>query len=186
MTQLPTLSATEIASDRLLLRKALDIDREGLIELATDPDVRAYLGGPRPRGDVERHIDAVGAAGLTSAPGSFVIADLATNRLVGLLALDRRSADRPGHVTDGGEELELSYVLRRGAWGTGLAFEAATTLLRAAAGELPDQPVVVMTQTANLRSLRLAARLGFRQVSTFEEFGAQQALGTAGLHSFGT
>ncbi|MEV0236634.1 GNAT family N-acetyltransferase [Nonomuraea sp. NPDC050786] len=184
MIQVPTLSATEIASDRLLLRKAHSADREGLIELVTDPEVRAYLGGPRPRGDVERHIDAVGAAALTSPPGSFVIADLTTDELIGTLALDRRSAERPGHVTEDGEELELSYVLRRSAWGAGLAFEAATAVLRAAAGELPDQPVVLVTQTANQRSLRLAARLGFRQVGTFAEFGAEQALSTANLHAF--
>ncbi|MEV4167547.1 GNAT family N-acetyltransferase [Nonomuraea dietziae] len=186
MIQWPTLSATELASDRLLLRKAQEIDREGFIELATDPEVRAYLGGPKPRSDVEWYIDAVGAAGLTSHPGSFVIADITTNRLVGTLALERRSADRPGHVIEDGEELELSYVLRRSAWGAGLAFEAATTVLRAAADELPDQPVVVVTQTANLRSLKLAARLGFRHVSTFEEFGAEQTLSTAGLHAFTT
>ncbi|MER6942776.1 GNAT family N-acetyltransferase [Nonomuraea sp. NPDC000554] len=181
---MPTLSATEVLSDRLLLRKAHDADREGLIELFTDPEVRAYLGGPRPRSDVEQYLDAVGTANATSTPGSYVIADNTTNRLLGTLMLDRRSAERPGHVTEDGEELELSYVLRRSAWGAGLAFEAATVALRAAADELPDQPVLVVTQTANERSLKLAARLGFRHESTFEEFGAEQTLGTARLSSF--
>ncbi|MEU6715320.1 GNAT family N-acetyltransferase [Nonomuraea sp. NPDC046802] len=184
MTLLPTLSATEIPSDRLLLRKAHETDREGLIELLTDPEVRAYLGGPRPRADVERYFDAVGTANATSAPGSYVIADNPTNRLIGTLMLDRRSADRPGHITEDGEELELSYVLRQSAWGAGLAFEAAMAALRAAAVELPDQPVLVVTQTANERSLKLAARLGFRRESTFEEFGAEQTLGAARLSSF--
>lgn len=179
-----TLSATQIASDRLLLRKALDGDREGLIELQTDPQVRAYLGGPRPRDAVERFLDAVGTASTTSRPGTYVVADRTTDRLLGTLMLDRRSADRPGHVTDDGEELELSYVLRRSAWGAGLAFEAATAALRTAADELPDQPVLVVTQTGNERSLRLAARLGFRRVRTFVEFGAEQTLGVASLHSF--
>lgn len=183
MRQLPTLSALEIRSERLVLRKAHDADRDGLIELLTDEEIRAYLGGPRPRRAVEQHFDAVGVAGATSEPGSYVIADNATNRLIGTLSLARRPADRPGHLAEGGEELELSYVLRRTAWGMGLAFEAATAALRAAADELPDQPVLVVTQTANRRSLELAGRLGFRQVDTFEEFGAQQTLATARLHS---
>jgi RimJ/RimL family protein N-acetyltransferase len=68
--------------------------------------------------------------------------------------------------------------------GDGLAFEAATAALHAAAHELPDQPVLVVTQTANRRSLELATRLGFREVDTFEEFGAQQTLATARLRSF--
>ncbi|MDQ2709242.1 MAG: GNAT family N-acetyltransferase [Actinomycetota bacterium] len=184
MSRLLTLSAMEITSDRLLLRKAHDTDREGLIELFTDHEVRTYLGGPRPRSDVKQYLDTLGAANTTSKPGSYVIADNTTNRLIGTLMLDRRSADRPGHITEEGEELELSYVLRRSAWGVGLAFEAATVALRAAAAELPDQPVLVVTQTANQRSLKLAIRLGFHHVNTFEEFGAEQALGTVQLHSF--
>lgn len=74
-----------------------------------------------------------------------------------------------------GGELELSYVLRRGAWGAGLAFEAAAAALRAAAGELPDQPVLIVTQSANDRSRRLAGRLGFQEVSQFEEFDAKRS-----------
>lgn len=184
MGRLPTPSATEITSDRLLLRKAHNTDREGLIELYTDHEIRAYLGGPRPRSDVEQYLDTLGTANTTSKPGSYVIADNTTNRLIGTLMLDRRSADRPGHITEDGEELELSYVLRRSAWGAGLAFEAATVALRAAADELPDQPVLVVTQSANQRSLKLATRLGFHHVNTFEEFGAEQTLGAARLHSF--
>ncbi|MEV5708647.1 GNAT family N-acetyltransferase [Actinoallomurus sp. NPDC052274] len=184
MSRLPTLSATEVTSDRLVLRKARDADREGLIEIFTDPEVRAYLGGPMPRGEMEKFLDAFGTANTTSEPGSFIIADNSTHRLIGILGLGRRSADRPGHLTEDGEELELSYVLRRGAWGAGLAFEAAAAALRAAADELPDQPVLVVTQTANERALKLAARLGFQPVDTFEQFGAEQTLSTVRLHTF--
>lgn len=179
-----TLSATEITADRLLLRKAVEGDREGLIELQTDPRVRAHLGGPRSCAAVEEYFDAVGVATMTSNPGTFVIADKVTDGLIGTLMLDRRSPDRPGHVTEDGHELELSYGLRRQSWGAGFASEAAMAVLRAAADELPDQPILVVTQTANERSLRLAARLGFQRVSTFDEFGAEQTLYVASLRSF--
>ncbi|MBB2910740.1 RimJ/RimL family protein N-acetyltransferase [Streptosporangium becharense] len=179
-----TLSAAEISSERLLLRRALhDADREGFIELSTDPEVQAYIGGPRPRSDVEQRFDAA-IADATSKPGAYVIADSTTNRFIGTLMLARRSAEAPGHVTEDGGELELGYVLRRSAWGVGFAFEAATAVLRAAADELPDQPVLLVTQTANKRSLKLAARLGFRPVSTFEEYGAEQTLCVAPLSMF--
>lgn len=185
MNQLPMLSAVQIATDRVLLRKARDADRERLIELQTDPEVGAYIGGPRLREDVEQRLDAIGGtANATATPGTFVIADKATDDLIGTLVLSRRAADQPGHVTEDGEELELGYVMRRDAWGAGLAFEAATAALRAAADELPDQPVIIVTQTANERSLRLAVRLGFQPVSTFEWFDAEQTLGLASLHSF--
>lgn len=184
MSRLPTLSAPEIATDRLVLRKAHDNDRAGLIDLQTDPAVRTYLGGPRSRSDVEQYLNAIGVANVTAAPGVYVIADNNTNLLIGTLMLCRRSADQPGHVTEDGEELELTYVLRRDAWGAGFAFEAASAVLRAAATELPDQPVLIVTQTANDRSLKLATRLGFQPVGTFEAFGALQTLATARLQSF--
>ncbi|MCK9895411.1 GNAT family N-acetyltransferase [Frankia sp. AgB32] len=181
---MPTLSAQEISSGRVVLRKAHDADRSGIIELFTDPVVRTYLGGPRPRRDVESHLDTSGIENATAKPGSYVIARNGTDRLIGTLMLARRPADRPGHVTDDRDELELSYTLRREEWGAGLAFEAAMAALRAAAAELPDQPILVVTQTANQRSLALSDRLGFRHVCVFEEFGAQQSLSVARLHSF--
>ncbi|MBF6353837.1 GNAT family N-acetyltransferase [Nocardia higoensis] len=185
MNQLPMLSAVQIAAERVLLRKARDADREGLIELQTDPEVWAYIGAPRLREDAEQRLDAIGgAANATATPGHFIIADKATDNLIGTFELKRRAADEPGHVAEDGEELELGYLMRRDAWGAGLAFEAATAVLRAAADELPDQPVLIATQTANKRSLRLAARLGFQPVSTFEWFDAGQTLCLASLHSF--
>ena len=184
MTTLPTLSAPVIESDRVVLRKARDTDRKGIVEVMADPEVRTYLGGPRPREAVEQFLDAAGTAGATAEAGSYVIADGQTDQFVGTLRLDRRAADRPGHVTGEGRELELSYVLRRGAWGAGLAFEATAAALRAAAGELPDQPVLIVTQAANDSSRKLARRLGFHEVSQFEEFDARQVLAVAPLGSF--
>jgi hypothetical protein len=39
------------------------------------------------------------------------------------------------------------------------------------------QPVVIFTQTANARSMRLAAKLGFTEVERFEAWGAEQWFG---------
>lgn len=57
-------------------------------------------------------------------------------------------------------------------------------MLWAAAGELPELPVLVVTQTANEHSLKLATRLGFQCMGTFEAHDAEQTLAVAGLHSF--
>jgi len=47
MTTPPNLPAAVIESGRPVLRKARDTDREGIVEVLTDPEVRSYLGGPR-------------------------------------------------------------------------------------------------------------------------------------------
>ena len=40
--------------------------------------------------------------------------------------------------------------------------------------ELPGEPVVLFTQTANTRSMRLAAKLGFTEVERFHAWDAEQ------------
>jgi RimJ/RimL family protein N-acetyltransferase len=42
---------------------------------------------------------------------------------------------------------------------------------------LPGEPVVLATQTANIRSMRLAAKLGFTEVKRFEAYGTEQWFG---------
>lgn len=176
-----TVSASRIEGERVVLRMAHRGDVEGLVEIQVDAVVRRFLGGPRPEGEAR---EAVGAAGLLPAAGSYVVADKETDEMFGTVVLDRRSWDVPGHLHEGESELELSYVFRRHAWGRGLADEAARAVLAAAAAELADQPVLVVTQTANHASLRLAGRLGFRVIDTFVQWGAPQALTTARLHAF--
>ncbi|MCX2715878.1 GNAT family N-acetyltransferase [Mycolicibacterium sp. J2] len=179
-----TVSAARIEGERVVLRMAHRGDVEGLVEIQVDAAVRRFLGGPRPEGEVREAFASVGAAGLLPAAGSYVVADKETDEMFGTVVLDRRSWDVPGHLDEGESELELSYVFRRHAWGRGLADEAARAVLQVAAAELVDQPVLVVTQTANHASLRLAERLGFRVVDTFEQWGAPQVLATARLHAF--
>lgn len=178
----PTSTALFIDAGDVVLRKAREHDREALIAHVTDPDVRAHLGGPRPRDTAARHLDEAGVAAVTDAPGSFVIVDKPTDAFLGTVSLTRRGMHHQGHVRPTGEELELSYTLDRRAWGRGLAYQAAIAVLRSAAAELPDEPVIVVTQTANVRSLNLARRLGFVTASTFTEFGAEQTLAVVNLH----
>ncbi|OAH16396.1 hypothetical protein STSP_02710 [Streptomyces jeddahensis] len=56
-------------------------------------------------------------------------------------------------------------------------FEACAAALDWLAGALPGEPVVLATQSANVASMRLAAKLGFTEVERFEAWGAEQWLG---------
>ncbi|MUL74617.1 GNAT family N-acetyltransferase [Mycolicibacterium sp. CBMA 226] len=180
------LPAACLEGTRVRLRKARDADAEGLIETQTDERVRRYLGGPRPVGEVRAVLEGVGAATLLEAPGCYIVTAADADEMLGTVTLSRRRNDVPGHLEPGGDELELSYVFRPQAWGKGYASEATRLLLRYAADELDDQPVVIITQTANRASLRLAERLGFSVVATFEQYDAEQALATAQLATFRT
>ncbi|WP_433411247.1 GNAT family N-acetyltransferase [Microtetraspora malaysiensis] len=160
-----------IRTERLVLREPEARDRAAIIELFTSPEVGTYIGGPRPRDEFERAMPEVP----TRRPGLFVV-DL-DGAMIGIVTLDRRDAERPGHVRPDAGEAELGYMFLPEAWGRGYATEACAAALDWLAGALPGEPVVLCTQTANDRSMRLAAKLGFTEVERFEEYGAEQWFG---------
>jgi RimJ/RimL family protein N-acetyltransferase len=154
-----------------VLREPAARDRAALIELFASPEVGTYIGGPQPREELERAVPEVPRR----RPGFFVI-DL-DGATIGVITFDRRDARRPGPVRPDAEETELGYLLLPEAWGRGYATEACAAALDWFADALPGEPVVLRTQTANDRSMRLAAKLGFTEVERFEAYGAEQWFG---------
>ncbi|WP_447034833.1 GNAT family N-acetyltransferase [Streptomyces sp. DSM 118878] len=160
-----------IRTERLVLRESVAKDRAAFIELFASPEVGTYLGGARARDDLERAVPEVPGR----RPGFFVV-DLG-GAMIGMVSLDRRDAERPGHVGEGAEEAEIGYQFLPTAWGRGYAAEACAAALDWFADARPGEPVVLCTQVANAPSMRLAAKLGFTEVARFEEFGAEQWFG---------
>ncbi|MFC9998874.1 GNAT family N-acetyltransferase [Nocardia sp. NPDC127526] len=163
-----------IRTQRLVLRESEARDRAAFIELFASAEVGAYLGGPRGRDELERTVGEVPGR----RPGVFVVA--LEGAMIGMVTLDRRDGERPGHVRPEGGEAELGYMFLPEAWGFGYAAEACAAALGWFADEVPGEPVVLTTQTANSRSIRVAAKLGFIEVERFEEFGAEQWFGVWG------
>lgn len=157
-------------TERLLLRPPEARDRETFLDLGSDDEVNRHLGGGRDRAELDAAMPDVPA----DRPAQFVMEH--EGRFVGWMGLGRRNPERPGRVSPAGGDIELSYVLPAPAWGHGYAAEAGAAIL-SWADERFGEPVVVCTQTANTRSLALAARLGFIEVERFEEFGAEQWFG---------
>lgn len=157
-----------IRTERLVLREPEARDRAAFIDLLASPEVNIYLGGPRPRDELERELP--GAPGRRS--GLFV-ADLG-GAMIGQVILRRATAHGPPAAAG---RTELGYLFLPQAWGYGYAAEACAAALGWFAGELPGEPVVLFTQTANVRSMRLAAKLGFTEAGRFEAYGAEQWFG---------
>jgi RimJ/RimL family protein N-acetyltransferase len=160
-----------ITTERLVLRESEARDRSAFIELFASPEVRTYLGGSRPRDELEGAVPAVPGR----RPGVFVIE--LDGAMIGTITLDRRGAERPGHVRPDAGEAELGYMFLPEAWGRGYAAEACAAALDWFDVAVPGEPVVLCTQSANVRSMRLAAKLGFVEVERFEEYGAEQWFG---------
>jgi RimJ/RimL family protein N-acetyltransferase len=167
----PDWPPVPLRTERLILRASEARDRAAFIELFASPEVGTYVGGARPRHELERAVPEV--PGRRS--GLFVV-DL-DGAMIGMVTLDRRDAERPGHVRPKTDEAELGYMLLPGVWGCGYAAEACAAALGWFADAHPGEPVVLCTQTANERAMRLAVKLGFTEVERFEEYGAEQWFG---------
>ena len=157
-----------IRTERLVLREPEARDRAACIELLASPEVHTYLGGPRPRDELER--ETPGAPG--RCPGLFAV-DLG-GAMIGQVILRRAAGHGPPAAAG---KAELGYLFLPQAWGFGYAAEACAAALGWLAGELPSEPVVLFTQTANARSMRLAAKLGFTEAERYEAYGAEQWFG---------
>ncbi|MEU8294607.1 GNAT family N-acetyltransferase [Streptomyces pseudogriseolus] len=157
-----------IKTERLVLREPEARDRAAFIELHASPEVHTYLGGPRPRDELEREMPEV--PGRRS--GSFVVDHDGT--MIGQILLRRVTE----HVCPSAVgKVDLGYLFLPQVWGFGYAAEACAAALDWLNDVLPGEPVVLATQTANARSMRLAAKLGFTEAERFRAWDADQWLG---------
>src|SRR5262249_31145153 len=138
---------TPIRTERLVLRESEARDRPVFIELLASPEVHTYLGGPRPRDELEREMPEVPERW----PGRSVV-DL-DGAMMGQILIRRPPNPRPPAA--GKADLGSLFLPR--AWGFGYAAEACAAALGWFDGVLPGEPVVLATQTANVGSMRLAA-----------------------------
>lgn len=157
-----------IPTERLVLRESQARDRAAFIELLASPAVHTYLGGPRAPDELERELPAAPE----QWPGSFVVE--LDGAMIGQVLLRRTSSDR--RPTAAGK-VDLGYLFLPRAWGLGYAAEACAAALDWFDRALPGEPVVLFTQTANVASMRLAAKLGFTEVERFHAWNAEQWLG---------
>src|SRR5258708_3056809 len=156
-----------IRTERLVLREPEARDRAAFIELLASPEVHTYLGGPRPRDELERETPEVPER----RPGHFVVG--LYGAMIGQILLRGEALIRPAAAG----KADLGYLFLPGAWGFGYAAEACAAALGWLADALPGEPVMLATQTANVRSMSLAAKLGFTEEERFEAWGAEQWLG---------
>ncbi|WP_037577717.1 GNAT family N-acetyltransferase [Phaeacidiphilus oryzae] len=160
-----------LRTERLVLREPESRDRAAFVELLTSAEVNAYVGGPRPRAECERTLPATPGR----RPGLFVVE--LDGAMIGTVELDRRAPDTRSEVRPEAGEAELGYLFLPEAWGRGYAAEACAAVLGWYAEVAPGEPVVLCTQTANARSMRLAARLGFIEAHRYTAWGAEQWMG---------
>ena len=164
-----------IQTERTMLRETRHEDRPALAELLSSETVQAYLGGPR---HTREELEQLMPADPNTRPGIFAVEH--AGALIGRITVQRRDRSWAHHVRPEGDEVEIGYEFLPTSWGRGLATEATRAALGWISATLPGEPVVLTTQVANERSLRLARRLGFVEVERFTAYGTEQWFGHLG------
>jgi RimJ/RimL family protein N-acetyltransferase len=163
----PSWEQFRLHTDRLCLRTPTLQDAEALYDLLSDPEVMHGLGKEpvsaleETRATIEAGIDGWRTDGL----GPFILETVATHEQVvgqaGLMIFDTRGWTPSTWANAGSHaQPELGWALIRAHWGNGYATEAAAAIRDWAHESRSIDPLVSLISSDNVRSQRVAERLG--------------------------
>jgi RimJ/RimL family protein N-acetyltransferase len=144
---------SEIRTDRLLLRRWRDDDREPFAAMNADPIVTEYLAGPRPRDRSDAFMDRIERHWDEHGWGLWAVEVPGVAPFIGYVGL------WPAPVVADGA-VEVGWRLAREHWGNGYATEAALEALRFGFTDLDLGEIVSFTVVNNVRSRRVMERIG--------------------------
>jgi RimJ/RimL family protein N-acetyltransferase len=146
----------ELETERLLLRGWRDEDTEQWAELCADDEVMFSLGreGGLSLADAWREMAMLAGHWSLKGFGHWVLESRAAGELVGRAGL-YHPPDWPA--------LELGWTVGRAHWGNGYAGEAARASMEWARAELGADHLISLIADENLRSQRVAEKLGMEQ-----------------------
>lgn len=155
MPRAPVLPLPTLETERLVLRPHRLDDAEELFVMRTHPEGVRFLSGLAPTsvedlrvrlGRVLADIDGLKMLGWT-------LTLRGDNRLIGILGVSRVDWDATC--------AELGYELTHAQWGKGLMLEAVSRVIEHMFDALDFHRLEIRTEPENLRSVRIAERLGF-------------------------
>jgi len=156
--------SVELRTERLWLRPIGPADAEALHALWIEPAVRRFLWDDRviDRATVDGVIERSAASFAAEGFGHFALREREAGPLLGSCGLQRAAAHG---------EPELLYSLAPGAFGRGLATEAARAVLEHAFTRLRLPRVLARADVPNRASVRVMERLGMQYAGEREEGG---------------
>ena len=142
-----------IRTDRLLLRRWRDADRDPFAALNADPAVMEHMQGLMPRERSDDFVDRIEAHWEEHGWGLWAVEVAGVAPFVGYVGLWPADYLAPGVV-------EVGWRLAREHWGHGYATEAAGEALRVGFSDVGLPEIVSFTVPQNVRSRRVMERIG--------------------------
>ena len=145
----------DITTERLLLRRWREADREPAARMCADPEVMRHFVAPLTTEQTEGMIDRLRAHFDEHGFGVWAVERRADDAFLGFTGLPTIGYE--AHFTPA---VEIGWRLAREAWGHGYATEAATACVTYAFEELDLDQLVSVTVLANVRSRAVMERIG--------------------------
>jgi RimJ/RimL family protein N-acetyltransferase len=159
-------AASTLETERLLLRPFANADHDAYAVICADPEVMRYLGTGVTLNRMESWRSMAGILGHWKllGYGMFAVENKVTGELMGRAGF----LDPPGWPG-----FEVGWVLGRAHWGHGYAFEAAVASRDYAFGSLGRDRIISLIRPDNVRSIRVAERLGEELTGEIELLGGK-------------
>jgi RimJ/RimL family protein N-acetyltransferase len=142
-------------TERLILRGFTQDDFEPFAAIVADPEVVRYLddGAPISRTECWRGMALFLGHWHLRGYGWWAVEERQSGRFLGRIGL---------YNPEGWPGIEVGWLLRRDAWGRGLATEGAIAALAFAFDVVGADHVISLIDGRNVRSIRVAEKIGSR------------------------
>jgi len=144
-----------VETDRLVLRRWTDADRDPFAALNADPVVMEHFVAPLTRAESDALVDRIEAAFDEHGWGLWAVEVPGAADCIGFIGLALQTFDAPFTPA-----VEVGWRLARAHWGLGFAPEGARAALALAFGDLGLDEVVSMTSVGNAKSRRVMEKIG--------------------------
>ena len=152
-----------LSTDRLLMRRWLESDREPFAALNGDSETMRFFPEPMNRAASDALVDRIESGFEEHGYGLWALEIAETGEFIGFTGLGPMPDGTPGA---GG--LEVGWRLAKHAWHQGYATEAARAALGVAFNGVGLTEIWSMTSELNEASMAVMRRLGMRDVGRFE------------------
>jgi RimJ/RimL family protein N-acetyltransferase len=151
----PVVDGPQLETERLLLRRWREHDREPYAALNADPRVREHFVSTLTRAQSDAQMDGFEAHFERRGYGIWALELRASGELLGFTGFDVATYDAPFTPA-----VEIGWRLAHAHWGCGYATEAAQAALAYGFDDLGIDEIVATTSVGNARSRAVMDRLG--------------------------
>ena len=156
MARPPPLPApAELRTERLLLRRWRDTDREPFAAMNADPVVMEHFQATLTRAESDAFVDRIATCFAERGYGLWALEVLETGAFIGYTGLWPAEFEAPFTPA-----VEVGWRLAQEGWGHGYASEAARASVTDGFARLGLDEILSFTTTTNLPSQRVMERIG--------------------------